>query len=246
MGDAPFRPFDAAQFGEFAQIGGVQPGIEMKRIGHVGDRLAGDRAVPMHPPGARGDFVERVSVQRLRHAKRTAAQPIVLEGDQADIAADRAERVHIGVAGPQPIGELDAELEGAAGCADEGVLIQPERLIVEPKLRDRGLADADRADCLGFNQADAEPGFQETRQRGSGHPAGGAAAGDDDGDRWLLAHRDDLCPRLACKQKGRRRACDDGPRKLTGRIRTCRSARRNNRGRNADNRSPDADHCSDR
>ena len=37
MGDAPFRPFDAAQFGEFAQIGGVQAGIEMKRIGHVRD-----------------------------------------------------------------------------------------------------------------------------------------------------------------------------------------------------------------
>ena len=178
--DLAFGALDPAVDGEAAEVGGVQPRVEVEGVGHRWQRLRGDRPAAVHTAGARGDLVKRIGVQWLGEAELAGAQPVMLEGDQPDVAADVAERMHVAVARLAPAVESDAELERAAGGAEKGVLIQPQRLVEQADLRDGRLADADGADLFGFDQPDAVAAFEQAAEGRRGHPARGAATGDDD------------------------------------------------------------------
>src|SRR6185369_576167 len=105
-----------------------------------------------------------------------AAQPF-------PILADDAEAVDVAVARPQPIDELNAELERGLGTPHEFGLVQLHELVV---LLDRGdgrLADADRANRLAFDQLNVIQALEQLPEERGGHPARSTAANNED-----LAH----------------------------------------------------------
>ena len=95
--------------------------------------------------------------------------------------AEQTKGVHVAVAQPRPVDKLDSQLEGGVGLPDEIGLVDTEEFVEQQDRRDRGLADAHRADRVGLDQGGLvilRPG--DLRQGGGSHPAGGAAPDDDD------------------------------------------------------------------
>ncbi len=96
------------------------------------------------------------------------------------VRAEQAERMHVAVAGAVPVGELDAQFEGALRVAQKVVFIDAQHLQEVADRRYRGLAHADSADPGGLDHADPRlPGVQEPGKCRGGHPAGRAAADND-------------------------------------------------------------------
>src|SRR5690348_13833081 len=94
----------------------------------------------------------------------------------------------VGIAFAAPAHELDAKLEGGAGAGHELGLVQAEPLVEGADMGKRRLADADDADRLGFDEMDGGAGRQQLGDGGGRHPAGGAAADDDNVHLFLSGH----------------------------------------------------------
>ena len=116
------------------------------------------------------------------------ALPDLLERGQLDVLAEAPEGMHVAVAEEGPVLELDAQLEGALGLAQELVLVDAEHRVEANDARDRGLTDADDADLVGLDHGDRHPGIRDLCQRCRRHPAGRAAAEDDDAAHEMLVH----------------------------------------------------------
>src|SRR5258708_20217858 len=98
-------------------------------------------------------------------------ETILVKRPQTAVAAQGAEAVHVRIAEPAPVDELNAQFERGLGLTDEVVFIDLERLIELPDLRNRGFADANRADVVGFDQANAKIADHPLAHGAPGHPA---------------------------------------------------------------------------
>jgi len=133
--------------------------------------------------------LQRIFLDVGRFAHLIQFQPIGVEVHALHVDAERPERVDVGMAEARPVFEFDAQLERRLGLAHEIVLVDAERAVEDAQLRDRGFADADRADFFGLNQADfAILVLQEAPQRCGRHPAGGAPANNHDPAQFVIAH----------------------------------------------------------
>jgi hypothetical protein len=104
----------------------------------------------------------------------------MVEMDPVEVGPEPSERVEILPANRSEVGEVDAELEGCVGGPHELGLVDSEAFDKVAQVRQSRLADADDADLGGFDQSDgAGVGKPPDQSRGR-HPAGGAAAEDDD------------------------------------------------------------------
>ncbi len=72
--------------------------------------------------------------------------------DRVDLAPGGAELVHVEVADPAPVAEIDPELEAALGRLDEFALVDPQEAVELLERRDRRLAHPDDADRLAFDK----------------------------------------------------------------------------------------------
>ena len=190
--DLALHPGHAQAFGVPAQVGGVEPGVEMEGVVQPAQGCALDLRHATEPARHRHVMVETVIPQRPAPTLQHVVEPVVVERDVAEVFADGAEGVHVAVTFAPPVHELDAELEGGLGLADELVLIDPQHVIEEHDGGDGRLAHADRADILGLDQGDLHPRSHHLGQSRRGHPARRAAA--DDGDRLQFRRMHGLHP----------------------------------------------------
>ena len=177
--DPAFMPHDTACLGKVAQEARVEARVEVEGVGHFRQNARSACGAALHAARQRRDIVERIGSERLGHALGEPAQPGVAEGEQAIVPADIAECVHVAAA-LGPADEFDGELVGCLGCGDERILVDAEAGVEHPDLRDGRLADAHRADRIGFDERDGEAGAEEADQCSRGHPPGRSATGDDD------------------------------------------------------------------
>ncbi len=132
-------------------------------------------------------------------ALRPAMHPEMLEARRPMILAGAAEAVEIAFARHAPIFELDAQLEGRLGRAHEIGFVDAQDAVIGDEGWDGAFAYADRADLFAFDQRHLRHRTQRAGERGGGHPAGGAAPGDNDAAReGRLFHCDRLLSRNWC------------------------------------------------
>ncbi|ESQ88987.1 hypothetical protein ABAC460_14495 [Asticcacaulis sp. AC460] len=109
------------------------------------------------------------------------ALPQVVEGHVPGRDAILAERMEETVAGMAPVGELDAEFEGAVGGAHDFTDVEAGRLKILLNSWNCGFADPDRTDGGRFDQGDVEAErLEAVAERCGGHPSRCAATGDND------------------------------------------------------------------
>jgi hypothetical protein len=178
---------DARGLADIAQQGRQLAGVEMIGIGH---RPAVLRIVqPLGPAHRLADLVLQGDGVGERDVARLAHQPVGRQVQPAVQQPGLGERVVVAAVDPVlgrglPVDELDALLEGRPGLAHEPRLVDADRAHGVLDGREGALAHPDDADLAGLDQGDAHPvgpgRAQAPGEVGGGHPAGRAAADDQD------------------------------------------------------------------
>jgi hypothetical protein len=96
------------------------------------------------------------------------------------VFAGDAEGMHVVLPYVAPVLEADTELEGALGRRHELLLVDVEQSMERHQRGNGRLANADGSDFIRLHQFDVEHFAKRLGQPRRDHPAGGAAAGDDD------------------------------------------------------------------
>ena len=112
----------------------------------------------------------------------------MMEMQICEIDAGIAKCVQIALANMAPIVEFDAEFERAARFADKLSLIETEHAVQPSDLRNRGFANADRADGFRLDQRDLDGGAEHTGHGCRSDPAHGPASDDDNIFNVLALH----------------------------------------------------------
>jgi hypothetical protein len=160
-----------------AQEGRVLHRIEVVGVLELG-LLGGQHEAALHCHHRR----HALQAERFRQPHAPVLRPQRLRTEQVP---EVAEGVEVVFADLQPVAEADAELVGAVGGAQELGFVDADDLVVLADGREGGLADADDADVLGLDDLDAGAAFQPGDQGGGRHPAGAAAADNDDAVKFL-------------------------------------------------------------
>jgi hypothetical protein len=137
-----------------------------------------------------GDAAHRPVRYILHRAALALAKVKLVEMNSLQVLTVIAEGMEVAFADPAPVHEFNAELERPLSCAHELVLIDPEHAVESDERRDGRFAHADRTDLLRLDERD--PGVavvEEARESGRSHPAGGAAADDDEVADRVFVHR---------------------------------------------------------
>ena len=217
--DFAFGSRNATCLGKAPQIPRIQPGIEVKGIRHIGQHIGRSRRAALHPIVQRRQIVQRIGGQVLRNPLMLRAHPILVKRQQSDVATDIAKGMHVALARLAPADKLNRELERPLRCGEEGVLVEPERIVEQAYLRNRCFADTDCSNLFGFDQRDVKAAFKEMRHRGGNHPPGCPAASDHNPERlgveWFgLCHLLLLNAKTGGAKHGTTGLCGPG-------IRTC-------------------------
>src|ERR1700681_2734016 len=94
------------------------------------------------------------------------------------------EWVNVAIALPVPIAKLYPQFERCPRLAHELRLVDSEHVVEDLDMRQRGLADADNADLVGFNEGNGVVFCSQlTADAGRTHPPGRTAAHNDDAER---------------------------------------------------------------
>ena len=149
-------------------------------IVECGQHVALIRAGPVEPSRLCQCPRHRVIVKIGRLSRRLCAQPILVDGQDVERFAMRAEGVEIAVVQLSPIDELDAQFERTESCLHKFAFVYAEHLVERADRRNSCFANAHRADFFGFNQDDFAVFGERIGERRSSHPASGAAADDQD------------------------------------------------------------------
>ena len=175
IADLAFNPHHTARFGIAAQELRIEPGVKVIGIviGRQDVALFGRRRGEFSALGRRPGHAQLVQLRRL--AARLRGQPILVQRQEIKVAAIGAERVEIGVVLLAPVDELDPQLEAALRGGNEVILGNAQCFVEGADRRDRRLTHPDRADLFTFDQRNAAASADCIGERGSGHPAGGAA-----------------------------------------------------------------------
>src|ERR1700761_8300573 len=109
---------------------------------------------------------------------------MMLEFHTAPGLTKRPERVYVPIARPVPVAKLNPQFERCPGLTHELRLIQTEHVVKALDLRQRRFADPDSSNLVGFNERNSIVFRTEfTPDAGCTHPAGRAAAHNDDAER---------------------------------------------------------------
>ncbi len=108
----------------------------------------------------------------------------MVETDAVHFLSERSEGVDVAFPDPPEIAEVDAQLEGRVGGLHERRLVNTKLFDKAADVRQRRLAHADDADFLAFDQLHAGKAGEQFCDPCRRHPARGAAAQDDDTDRF--------------------------------------------------------------
>src|SRR2546423_10146695 len=117
-------------------------------------RISGIRSLArrVEPARERRLNVEREIVDRRFVTVMPRTQPLLVERRHAEIVAVAAERMDVALPDPEPVDELDAELERGLSPPHEIEFVDSEDLVEVHDDGDRRLAHTDRADLLGFDE----------------------------------------------------------------------------------------------
>ena len=94
-------------------------------------------------------------------AREPLLEPVVVKSHAIHVLAIGTERMHVGVPDPQPVDELDAELERRIRMAHEIGFVEAEAPVEVVYGGNRGFADTDSSDRLRFDEPDGTaPGIE--------------------------------------------------------------------------------------
>ena len=179
--DAGVDPGAAPGLGIGAQMLGEQAGVQMKRpVEHRQLRRRMGRG--QGELAARGQRrPQRIGRQRSGVARAALFQPVVMKADPFDVLSIQAEGMDEVRARPGPVQKTNTQFAGRLGRAHHVVVAQPQLAIEATDGGNGRLAHADRADVGRLDHGDLQRRSAEMLDQGrSRHPAGGAAADDDD------------------------------------------------------------------